>query len=66
VLLLLLQATFITLCVLKVAALAVLCYKAYQPFHVVVNNRFVVAARKKAASDNSPTSGRSTSSAGVA
>jgi hypothetical protein len=35
--------------VLKVAALGALCYRAYLPFHkVVVNNKFVVAARKLA------------------
>jgi hypothetical protein len=40
---------FITLCVLKIAVLGALCYRAYPPFHkVVVNNKFVVAARKLA------------------
>jgi hypothetical protein len=48
-LLLLLQVTFITLCVLKIVVLGALCYRAYLPFHnVVVNNKFVVAARKLA------------------
>eukprot|EP00953_Heterococcus_sp_UTEX-ZZ885_P020312 11370-Heterococcus_DN1.PRE.8 len=40
------QGIFVAMCALKVVALTALCYKAYQPFlKIVVNNKFVAAAR---------------------